>query len=69
MAGRPPDVSDEEILRVFQQSADPVLFTGEVADSLPIERDGTRMRLNELEEEGRLKKKRRGNVIVWWLPE
>ena len=69
MAGRPPDVTDEEILCVFQESDDPVLFTGDVADELPIGHNGTRMRLTELEEEGHLKKKQRGKAIVCWLAE
>lgn len=60
-------MTDEEILDVFRQSGDPVLFTGEVADELSIERDGVRVRLQELSEEGRLKKKQRGNAIVWWI--
>lgn len=67
MAGRPPDVSDEEILDVFKRSSDPVLFTSEVADELSIGRDGVRKRLNELEEENKIHKKKRGNIIVWWL--
>lgn len=67
MAGRPPDVSDDEILRVFQDSSDLVLFTGEIADELPIGDNGTRKRLKELEEKGLVKSKKRGKVIVWWL--
>jgi predicted ArsR family transcriptional regulator len=67
MAGRPPDVTDKEILDVFRQSVDPVLFTGEVAGKLSIGRDGVRKRLQELEQQGFIEKKQRGNVIVWWL--
>jgi predicted ArsR family transcriptional regulator len=67
MAGRPPDVTDKEILNVFRQSGDPVLFTGEVADELPIGRDGVRKRLQELEQQGFIQKKQRGTAIVWWL--
>lgn len=69
MAGRPPDVTDEDILEVFHKSGDLVLFTGEVADELSIGRDGVRTRLQELESEGLVEKKQRGNVIVWWLSE
>lgn len=68
MAGRPPDVTNKEILEVFRQSADPFLFTSEVADDLPIGRDGARKRLQKLAEDGCLQKKQRGKVIIWWLP-
>jgi Mn-dependent DtxR family transcriptional regulator len=66
MAGRPPDVTDEDILEVFRASGDPVLFTGVVAEELPIGRDGVRTRLKELHQRGLIGKKQRGNVIVWW---
>ncbi|ELY64887.1 hypothetical protein [Natrinema versiforme] len=69
MAGRPPDVTDEEILQVFRESDEPVLFTGEVSDQLSIGRDGTLKRLKELEDDGHLSQKQRGNVMVWWLLE
>lgn len=69
MAGRPPDVSDEDILQVFRQSGDRVLFTGEISDELPIGQSGVLKRLNELESKNIIKKKKRGNVIVWWLNE
>lgn len=67
MAGRPPDVSDEEILEILRQSTDPVLFTGEIAEELSIGTDGVRNRLQTLEEENRVQKKQRGKVIVWWI--
>jgi predicted ArsR family transcriptional regulator len=69
MAGRPPDVSDEELLEMLRESSDPALFTGEIAEELPIGRDGVRSRLDELVTDGRLAKKQRGNSIIWWLAE
>lgn len=67
MGGRPPAVSDNEILAVFEESDDPVLFTSEVTDSIPIEQQGTRQRLNELYSEGLLEKKQTGKCVVWWI--
>lgn len=67
MAGRPPDVGDDEILQIFKKSGEHVMFTGEVADHLPIGRDAVRKRLDELNEQGELHKKQRGTAIVWWL--
>lgn len=68
-AGRPPSVSDEEILDVFREAADPVLTTSEVASKLPIERRGLLDRLKNLEADGRLQSKSvGGRSVVWWHP-
>jgi predicted ArsR family transcriptional regulator len=67
-AGRPPRVSDEEILAVFHESSDPVLIASEVAEELPIGRRGVYKRLEQLAEEGELgRKKIGGRGTVWWL--
>ncbi|MCD2200800.1 winged helix-turn-helix transcriptional regulator [Halobacterium sp. KA-4] len=67
--GRPPDVSDKEILQVFEQSGDPVLTASEVADQLDIGRRGLLSRLDQLESEGFLKSKKVGSrSTVWWYP-
>jgi DNA-binding HxlR family transcriptional regulator len=66
----PKKVEDDEILEVFFDSDDRVLTTAEIADELPISRRGLLDRLNQLEEEGRVKKKRvGGRNIVWWPTE
>lgn len=68
--GRSPSVSDEEILEVFREAADPVLTASEVAAELPIERRGLLDRLKDLEEGGRLQSKSAGGrSTVWWDPE
>lgn len=67
MGGRPPDVSDSEILEVFTQLEDPALFTRDVTDKLSIGRQGTYQRLNELYERDLINKKQNGNCIVWWI--
>jgi len=67
-AGRPPRVSDEEILTVFRESQDPVLIASEVAEELPIGRRGVYKRLEQLAEKGELdRKKIGGRGTVWWL--
>jgi len=67
-AGRPPKVSDDEILAVFRESQDPVLIASEVAEQLPIGRRGVYKRLEQLAEEGELgRKKIGGRGTVWWL--
>jgi Fe2+ or Zn2+ uptake regulation protein len=67
-AGRPPSVSDEEILDVFRESSDPVLIASEVADEVSIGRRGVYKRLKQLAEDGQLgRKKIGGRGTVWWL--
>lgn len=68
--GRRPRVSDEEILKLFRESDDPVLSTAEVADELPIKRRGTLDRLNALVDEDKLRSKPiGGRNKVWWIAE
>lgn len=67
--GRPPEVTDDEILNVFETAAEPVLTASEVAERLPIERRGVLTRLDDLEERGFLRsKKAGGRSTVWWYP-
>jgi predicted ArsR family transcriptional regulator len=67
--GRPPKVSDNEILAVFRESGDPVLTATEAAGNLPLSRRGVYDRLRELESEGILESKKvGGRTTVWWYP-
>lgn len=69
MAGRPEDVSDDELIAVIEDSPDPVLSTSEVASEVPIKRDGVRRRLRELYDRELIKgKKIGGRYWVWWVP-
>lgn len=68
--GRKRRVADEGILRLFDETTDPVLSTAEVADALPIGRRGVLNRLHELDDRGELEHKDvGGRNIVWWRPE
>lgn len=67
--GRRPEVTDEEILAVFKSSSEPVLTTSEVAAEFDITHRGLRNRLENLEEEDKLRSKKVGaRAIVWWDP-
>ena len=67
--GRPPEVTDDEILDTFKTADEPVLTASEVAGRLPIERRGLLTRLGRLEERGFLRsKKTGGRSAVWWYP-
>jgi len=69
MAGRPERVSDEEILRVFSDSPDPVLSASEVSDSIEIKYPGTKKRVDDLADRGLLCTKRVGQGRAFWLSE
>ncbi|MFB6183712.1 MAG: hypothetical protein ABEI96_04080 [Haloarculaceae archaeon] len=73
MAGRPPDVSDFEVLRAVRTALDesgtPVVTTQEVADRLPIKHEGVGKRLNDLAGRNLLFRKEVGVSYAWWLPE
>lgn len=67
--GRPPSVSDDQILDVFESAADPVLTSSEVAEKLEMGRRGILTRLESLEEQGYLRSKKvGGRSAVWWYP-
>ena len=65
--GREETVEDNEILQIFFESEDPVLFTGEVADEIGFSNQGTLPRLHNLADQGLLESKDGGRSIVWWL--
>ena len=67
--GRKRDVTDEEILAVFQNADDPVLTTREVSEAIGLKMRGTYDRLMELREQEELERKKIGEVgAVWWHP-
>lgn len=67
MAGRKPTVSDEEILAIFESHQDPFLSTAEVSEELGFSQQGTLKRLQSLEEDDHLQKKKAGGSLIWWL--
>lgn len=67
MGGRKETVSDEEILRHFMESEDPVLSTTEVADRLGFSNSGAWTRLDNLEDRGLIFNKKVGQTNIWWI--
>ncbi|WP_158059515.1 bacterio-opsin activator domain-containing protein [Halorussus halophilus] len=64
-------ITDEDVLEVFEQVADPTesLSTSEVADALDCARRTAYAKLNALTESGQLQtKKVGGQVRIWWQP-
>ena len=64
-------MSDEEILvwmaEALESQERPFLTTGEVAEGLIIESDGTRERLKELSETESVGGYKAGSVWLWWI--
>lgn len=67
MGGRPPSVSDVEILELFMEASEPFLFTSEVAQAIDMTQQGAFTRLEELEEMGYVESKSGGNARGWWI--
>lgn len=65
--GREETVKDSEILQIFLEEEDPVLFTGEVAEEIGFSNQGTLPRLHSLADRGHLASKDGGRSIVWWI--
>lgn len=67
--GPKPQVSDEELLAIFENSKDPVLTATEVAEHVSIARRSVYDRLRKLEDSGVLESKKvGGRTTVWWYP-
>lgn len=66
------NVSDQDVLKVFDYDDDPVLTAGEVADGLrrfgkEITKEGARNRLARMREKGLVERKKLGaRAVGWW---
>lgn len=69
MGGRPPTVTDAEILRAVQTTFGPATAK-EVSEQISINKSGTNKRLQELAESGKVHRKKVGaNAVVYWISE
>jgi len=65
---RTKSIPDNQILREFANSPGPVATAPDLAERLPLTRDAIRRRLNQMVEDGRLKKRKVGaNAVVYYL--
>lgn len=70
MAGRKDRRPDEDFIKIFRDSSEPVLTAREVAEILDYTKDGAYKRLEKLDEDGVLNSKRVGaSAKVYWLSE
>lgn len=60
-------VTEQDILKVFDQSGDPFLTATELAEELPISRQAVHHRLEQMREKGLVDKKKTGaRGAGWW---
>lgn len=60
-------VSDEQILQKFEQADAPYLTATELAERLPMSRQGLHERLMDLYESGAIERKKTGRTVGWWI--
>ncbi|HET7324698.1 MAG TPA: helix-turn-helix domain-containing protein [Halococcus sp.] len=61
------EVSEQEILKVFDRADAPFLTSREVADELPISRSAVNHRLNQMREKDLVERKETGaRSVGWW---
>lgn len=61
------EVSEQDILLVFDSTDDPFMTAKEIADELPITRDAVLRRLKDMEDEGLVGQKKAGaRAVGWW---
>jgi len=60
-------VSEQDILKVFDAVEAPVLTASDLAEELPLTRQGANYRLNQMHEKGLVDRKETGaRAVVWW---
>lgn len=60
-------ISDQDVLKVFDNADEPVLTASEIAEALPVTRQAVNYRLNRMHEEGTVDRKNAGaSAVVWW---
>lgn len=68
MPGRPPTVSDEEVVRAIALHPEPVVTARDIHEEIGLTPDGARERLKALCEKGLVRKKEVGaSSLVFWL--
>lgn len=67
-AGRKPTVSDAEILLQIRAAPDPIVTAKEIAERIEMTPQGVNNRMDDLVDDGYVKKKKVGSrAVVYWL--
>jgi predicted ArsR family transcriptional regulator len=59
-------VTTADVMRVFESVDGPAITSADVADELDCSREVARKRLHELEDEGRVERRKSGRTVLWW---
>lgn len=60
------DVTEQDILKIFDRVGEP-MTAPELADELPLTKEGVTYRLKKMQEEGLVGRKKAGaRAVVWW---
>lgn len=61
------DITEQEILKLFDRAEDPFLTASEIASELSVTRQGVGYRLRQMHEKGRVDRKETGaSSVGWW---
>ncbi|MDS0295354.1 HTH domain-containing protein [Halogeometricum luteum] len=59
--------TSEAVLKILEESSDPVMTAKEIADELEVSRDTVGRKLAQLAEKGEVEQKKVGaRAVVWW---
>lgn len=67
--GRDPIMNDNDIIEFMRNDEQPVLTSKEIADHFDVTNSAVNKRLNALEDDNRVVKKRVGSAAVVWYPQ
>ncbi|MDZ7689425.1 MAG: helix-turn-helix domain-containing protein [Halobacteriales archaeon] len=60
------EVTDQDILKIFDRTGEP-MTAPELAEELPLTKDGVTYRLKQMQEKGLVGRKEAGaRAVVWW---
>ncbi|MDY6765280.1 MAG: HTH domain-containing protein [Halobacteria archaeon] len=61
------EVTEEDILKIFEEADEPFLTAKEIAKELPITREGVLKRLEKMRDKNLVGKKKTGaRAVAWW---
>lgn len=61
--------SNDDVIEFMKNHEEPFVTVGDVAEEMGVRNSTMHKRLNELNEKGKIKRKKVGaSAVVWWLP-
>ncbi|WP_248911031.1 hypothetical protein [Halocatena marina] len=56
----------DDVLAAFDSVNEPVVVTSDIAEEIGRSRESARQKLTRLFDQGRIQRRKHGNMIVWW---